>query len=135
MYETILNHLSGTVPSSINNYSSYASCDNIGEFIKHLRNIAYSKGKPRMSIVLEQSERLRDSDANILPVLCRLQELTQDINIIVIFLSSLPIEKFRAATGFMEPVVINFPQYTKGRRCGSLNVIYSKPLVMHELCS
>lgn len=113
MYETILNHLSGTVPSSINNYSSYASCDNIGEFIKHLRNIAYSKGKPRMSIVLEQSERLRDSDANILPVLCRLQELTQDINIIVIFLSSLPIEKFRAATGFMEPVVINFPQYTK----------------------
>ncbi|KAK8741890.1 hypothetical protein OTU49_001997 [Cherax quadricarinatus] len=64
-------------------------------------------------VVLEQSERLRDSDANILPVLCRLQELTQDINIIVIFLSSLPIEKFRAATGFMEPVVINFPQYTK----------------------
>ncbi|XP_045618796.1 origin recognition complex subunit 5 [Procambarus clarkii] len=113
MYETILNQLSGTVPSGINNYTSYASCDNLGDFVRHIRNIGYSKGNPRMAILLEHSERLRDCDANILPVLCRLQELTQDTNIVVIFSSTLPIDKFRATTGFMEPVVIHFPQYTK----------------------
>lgn len=65
--------------------------------------------------MLERSERLRDCDANILPVLCRLQELTQDVNIVVILCSTLPVEKFRASTGFMEPIAFHFPQYTKGR--------------------
>lgn len=65
--------------------------------------------------MLERSERLRDCDANILPVLCRLQELTQDVNIVVILCSTLPVDKFRASTGFMEPIAFHFPQYTKGR--------------------
>lgn len=113
MYETILNQLSGTVPSSNNNYTSYASCDNLGDFTRHIREIAKERGDPRMAIVLERSERLRDCDANILPVLCRLQELTQDVNIVVILCSTLPVDKFRASTGFMEPIAFHFPQYTK----------------------
>ncbi|KAG7169872.1 Origin recognition complex subunit 5-like [Homarus americanus] len=124
MYETILNQLSGTVPTSNNNYSSYASCDNLGDFVGHIRNIG-SKTKQRMAIVLEHSERLRDCDANILPVLCRLQELTRDVNIVVIFLSTLPIDKFRAATGFLEPIVIHFPQYSEEFYKNYINLVLS----------
>ncbi|XP_071551876.1 origin recognition complex subunit 5 [Panulirus ornatus] len=113
MYETILNQLSGTLPSSINNYTSYAACDNLGDFVRHLKNIGYAQGKPRMAIIMEHSERLRDCDTSFLPALCRLQELTQDINILVILSSTLPIDKFRPPTGLMEPIILHFPQYTK----------------------
>ncbi|XP_068200889.1 origin recognition complex subunit 5-like [Palaemon carinicauda] len=113
IYETILNNLSGTIPSSDNGYTSYASCDNFGDFIRFLKLINKDNGKPRMAVVIENSERLRDCDANILPAFCRLQELAEDVNISVIFCSTLPIDKFRSSTGMMEPIVYHFPQYTK----------------------
>ncbi|KAK7071439.1 Origin recognition complex subunit 5, partial [Halocaridina rubra] len=113
MFETILNHLSHHVPSVSNNYTSYASCDNMGDFVHHLRVISLEKGNPRMAIVMENSERLRDCDVNVLPAFSRLQELTRDVNIIVIFCSTLPVDKFRPPTGLMEPVTYHFPQYTK----------------------
>ncbi|KAK4295591.1 hypothetical protein Pmani_031859 [Petrolisthes manimaculis] len=113
MFETVLNQLSGTVLSSSNGYTSYASCDNLGDFVKHIKDIGRNRGMPRIAVVVEHSERLRDQDANIMPVLCRLQELTCSTNIVVIFLSSIPVDKFRASTGFMEPIVVHFPQYYK----------------------
>lgn len=114
MYETILNRLSGTVPSAHNEYAPYVSCDNLGDFVRNINDIAKEKEGQRMAIVLEKSERLRDMDANILPALFRLQELTQNsVNIMVVLTSNLPMEKFRPSSGFMEPIVIHFPQYTK----------------------
>lgn len=114
MYETILNRLSGTVPSSNNDYAPYVACDNLGDFVRNISDIAKEKEGQRMAIVMEKSERLRDMDANILPALFRLQELTQNnANIIVVLTSNLPMEKFRPSSGFMEPIVVHFPQYTK----------------------
>ncbi|XP_050715417.1 origin recognition complex subunit 5-like [Eriocheir sinensis] len=89
------------------------TCDSLGEFVRQLDAASTSFGQPRMAILMEHSERLRDCAANILPGLCRLQEFTSGTNITVIFMSSLPVDKFRISTGFMEPLVIHFPQYTK----------------------
>lgn len=64
-------------------------------------------------IVIEKAELLRDMDANILPVLLRLQELVVD-NVTVILLSEIVWERFRPNTGCFEPLLLHFPDYSKG---------------------
>ncbi|MPC45346.1 Origin recognition complex subunit 5 [Portunus trituberculatus] len=118
LFEAVLSQLTGNVPSLTTGQSSSTSCDSLGEFVHHLATISHTLDQPRMAIaflhqLLEHSERLRDCAANILPGLCRLQEFTPGINITVIFMSTLPLEKFRISTGFMEPLVVHFPQYSK----------------------
>lgn len=113
LFEAVLSQLTGSVPSLTTGQSSSISCDSLGEFVHHLATVSHTLGQPRMAIMLEHSERLRDCAANILPGLCRLQELTPDVNITVIFMSTLSLEKFRISTGFMEPLVVHFPQYSK----------------------
>ncbi|XP_061523182.1 origin recognition complex subunit 5 isoform X2 [Phycodurus eques] len=63
-------------------------------------------------IVLEKAELLRDMDANLLPVLMRLQELVED-NVSVLLLSELPWDTFRPSTGCSEPLPLHFPDYSK----------------------
>ncbi|KAG0277070.1 Origin recognition complex subunit 5 [Linnemannia exigua] len=63
-------------------------------------------------LVLDRAERLRDTAPTLIPVLMRLQELTGR-NICVILITTIVWEKFRSKTGGYEPIVLNFPQYTK----------------------
>ncbi|KAF9408711.1 Origin recognition complex subunit 5, partial [Podila epigama] len=63
-------------------------------------------------LVLDRAERLRDTAPTLIPVLMRLQELTGR-NMCVILISTIVWEKFRSKTGGYEPIVLNFPQYTK----------------------
>ncbi|XP_034667006.1 origin recognition complex subunit 5-like [Drosophila subobscura] len=51
-------------------------------------------------------------DANVLPVLLRLQQLTS-LNLCVILLSQLPFEKFYNKTGLTEVISLHFAQYNK----------------------
>uniref|UniRef100_A0A3P8V6K4 Origin recognition complex subunit 5 n=1 Tax=Cynoglossus semilaevis TaxID=244447 RepID=A0A3P8V6K4_CYNSE len=62
-------------------------------------------------IVMEKAELLRDADANLLPALLRLQELD---NVSVILLSEISWDKFRPNTGCFEPLLLHFPDYSKG---------------------
>ncbi|XP_076015052.1 origin recognition complex subunit 5 [Genypterus blacodes] len=64
-------------------------------------------------IVMERAELLRDMDANLLPALLRLQELVED-NVTVILLSEIVWDKFRPNTGCFEPLLLHFPDYSKG---------------------
>uniref|UniRef100_A0A7N8XJ44 Origin recognition complex, subunit 5 n=1 Tax=Mastacembelus armatus TaxID=205130 RepID=A0A7N8XJ44_9TELE len=63
--------------------------------------------------VMEKAEILRDTDANLLPALLRLQELVED-NVTVILLSEIVWDTFRPNTGCFEPLLLNFPDYSKG---------------------
>ncbi|KAF9944514.1 Origin recognition complex subunit 5, partial [Modicella reniformis] len=107
-------------------------CENINEFVEWCRKICDedsegdSDGKniiqqdhqnPRAQqetryLVLDRADRLRDTAPNLIPVLMRLQELTRR-NMCVILISTIVWEKFRSKTGGYEPVIVNFPQYSK----------------------
>uniref|UniRef100_A0A671W4E1 Origin recognition complex, subunit 5 n=1 Tax=Sparus aurata TaxID=8175 RepID=A0A671W4E1_SPAAU len=63
--------------------------------------------------VMEKAELLRDTDANLLPALLRLQELVDD-NVTIILLSEIVWDKFRPNTGCFEPLLLHFPDYSKG---------------------
>ncbi|KAL7639482.1 UNVERIFIED_CONTAM: hypothetical protein RMT77_009983 [Armadillidium vulgare] len=112
IYERILNQMSDVEPRESNNFSSYASCDNMNDFVRYVKEIDLDR-KERYAFIFEHSERLRDCCANIFPALCRLQELCEDVNVCVVFSSRLSLDKFRVPMGFLEPFVIHFPQYTK----------------------
>nr|XP_002740279.1 PREDICTED: origin recognition complex subunit 5-like [Saccoglossus kowalevskii] len=114
LYEHILNQVGDVIPSPDNNYSCYARCDNMNDFVRLLKNLIEEKelGSRTLFIVLDKAERLRDMDANILPALLRLQELS-NCNICVILISEIVLEKFRTGTGFHEPFVLHFPDYSK----------------------
>ncbi|KAF9927322.1 Origin recognition complex subunit 5 [Linnemannia zychae] len=112
----------------------WQKCENVNEFIEWCRKICdaendatsnghhdrHSLRKPSGGqyknetryLVLDRAERLRDTAPTLIPVLMRLQELTGR-NICVIFISTIVWEKFRSKTGGYEPIVVNFPQYTK----------------------
>ncbi|XP_068611537.1 origin recognition complex subunit 5 [Brachionichthys hirsutus] len=64
-------------------------------------------------IVMEKAELLRDADVNLLPALLRLQELVED-NVTVVLLSEIVWDKFRPNTGCFEPLLLHFPDYSKG---------------------
>lgn len=89
-------------------------CDNMTDFLRYLKHYLLSKEltDETFYIVLDKAERLRDIEANALPAFLRLQELTQ-LNICVILLSQIVWEKFQVGTGFYEPIVIHFPDYSK----------------------
>ncbi|KAG0322196.1 Origin recognition complex subunit 5 [Linnemannia gamsii] len=108
-------------------------CENVNEFVEWCRKICDTKDEidevemsdsqrtgPGSSkhrnetryLILDRAERLRDTAPTLIPVLMRLQELTGR-NICVILITTIVWEKFRSKTGGYEPIVLNFPQYTK----------------------
>ncbi|KAG0231393.1 Origin recognition complex subunit 5 [Actinomortierella wolfii] len=104
-------------------------CENVNEFVEWIRRIcdstdpadvgedtadgqAASTVNETRYLVLDRADRLRETAPSLLPVLVRLQQLTGR-NVCVIMISTIVWEKFRSGTGGFEPVVINFPQYTK----------------------
>ena len=94
--------------------STPPKCDNMTDFLRHLRHSLLSKELTNETfyIVLDKAERLRDIEANALPAFLRLQELTH-LNICVILLSQIVWEKFQVGTGFYEPIVVHFSDYSK----------------------
>ena len=89
-------------------------CDNMTDFLRQLKNSLSSRQltSETFYIVIDKAERLRDIEAKVLPAFLRLQELTQ-LNICVIFISQIVWEKFQVGTGFYEPLVVHFPDYSK----------------------
>ncbi|XP_016962110.1 origin recognition complex subunit 5 [Drosophila biarmipes] len=86
--------------------------DNMLDFVEQLRgwhSASYSKS---FLIAVDNAERLRDMDANVLPVLLQLQQLTS-LNLCVILLSQLPFEKFYNKTGLSEVISLHLAQYNK----------------------
>ena len=89
-------------------------CDNMTDFVRMLRQSITAQGfqNETFYIVLDKAERLRDMEANILPAFLRFQELSK-MNITVIMASEIIWEKFQFGTGFCEPILVHFPDYSK----------------------
>ncbi|EDW03215.1 origin recognition complex subunit 5 [Drosophila grimshawi] len=85
--------------------------DNMLEFVEQLRRW-HGKSARGFLIAVDNAERLRDMDANVLPVLLRLQQLT-GLNICVLLLSQLPFEKYYNKTGLSEIIPVHLAQYNK----------------------
>lgn len=86
----------------------------LSDFVRLYRQqSALSPATQTRYIIMEKAELLRDADANLLPALLRLQELVDD-NVTVILLSELVWDKFRPNTGCFEPLLLHFPDYSKG---------------------
>lgn len=86
----------------------------LSDFVRIYRQqCTESPAKQTRYIIMEKAEMLRDTDANLLPALLRLQELLED-NVTVVLLSEIVWDKFRPNTGCFEPLLIHFPDYSKG---------------------
>ncbi|XP_071960381.1 origin recognition complex subunit 5-like [Antedon mediterranea] len=114
LYEQILNKVAGYQADPSNNYGCYARCDNANDFMRLLKSAIAERGaqEETVYIVLDKAERLRDMQANLLPGLLRLSELSH-CNVCVILISQLVWAKFRTGTGFAEPIILHFPDYSK----------------------
>ncbi|XP_010737218.2 origin recognition complex subunit 5 [Larimichthys crocea] len=85
----------------------------LSDFVRIYRQqCSQTPAKQTRYIVMEKAELLRDTDANLLPALLRLQELVED-NVTVILLSEIVWDKFRPNTGCFEPLLLHFPDYSK----------------------
>lgn len=105
LFDTIVNELFKHKLSRENNFESYAKIDTIEEFLLELGNLDRESS---YLIVIQDAERLRDMEFNIIPVLMRLKENTR-IDISTLFESHLPPEKF----GIPPMPIIYVPNYTK----------------------
>ncbi|XP_014090615.3 origin recognition complex subunit 5 [Bactrocera oleae] len=104
LFENILEYISNEIADDI-------KTENLKDFVEQLRRLQ-SQPEAQYIIALDNAERLRDMDANVLPSLLRLQQLC-GLNICVILISQLPLEKFYCKTGIDDPITLYFPQYTK----------------------
>lgn len=106
LFDTIINSLNGHKLSKASNYANYAKVDSIEDFLKELTSL--DTGKSYL-IAIENAEKLRDMEFNILPVFCKLQEFT-GLNISCVFVSHVAFEKFGAAS---TTNIIHVSNYTK----------------------
>ncbi|XP_070558277.1 origin recognition complex subunit 5-like [Ptychodera flava] len=114
LYEHILNQVAEIVPCPDNSYECYSRCDTMNDFVRLLQKVIAERqlSEETVYIVLDKAERLRDMESNILPAFLRLQELSQ-CNVCVILISEIVFEKFRQGTGFLEPFIVHFPDYSR----------------------
>ncbi|XP_054844662.1 origin recognition complex subunit 5 isoform X2 [Eublepharis macularius] len=91
------------------------SCDSFNDFIRFFkqRTMMLDLQNQTVYVVLDNAERLREMEANILPGFLRLQELT-DQNVTVILLSEIVWELLRPDMGCLEPMPLYFPDYSIG---------------------
>ncbi|XP_073439972.1 origin recognition complex subunit 5 isoform X2 [Dendrobates tinctorius] len=114
LFEQILNQLYNHCPGPENEFSSYKKCDTFNEFVRFYKRAITIQGleNETVYIVLDKADILREMDANLVPGLLRLQELTGN-NVTVIFLTEITWETFRPNTGCLEPLTIYFADYSK----------------------
>lgn len=109
MFERVLRFLFGPDAASL-----LPRCPSLSDFVRIYRQqCLQSPANQTRYIVIEKAELLRDMEANLLPVLVRLQELVAD-NVTVILLSEIVWDHFRPNTGCFEPLLLHFPDYSKG---------------------
>lgn len=106
LFDTIVNSLNGHKLSKASNYVNYAKVDSIDDFLKELSSL--DAGKSYL-IAIENAEKLRDMEFNMLPVFWKLQEFT-GLNISCVFVSHIAFEKLGAAP---TTAIIQVPNYTK----------------------
>uniref|UniRef100_A0A182J817 Uncharacterized protein n=1 Tax=Anopheles atroparvus TaxID=41427 RepID=A0A182J817_ANOAO len=108
-FETLAHGLHDRVLSSENNYSYGRKLEYMKDFLAELRTL-----DPCFSyvIVLENAERLRDMDHNVLPMMLQLPEAT-GLNVSVVLVSSLPFEKYYIRTGLPSLIKLFVPEYTR----------------------
>lgn len=113
LYERILNKLQG-LRCYMADPESYLKCDNMNDFVRMFKQVCEDRGlnSQTMYIVFDRAECLRDKEINILPAFLRLQELTHQ-NVCVILMTEIVWEKFRTGTGYCEPYILHFPDYTR----------------------
>lgn len=113
LYESILNKFHSHHLRKEHNYAPYLKCETLKDFIGDLQQSRTDKDHDSSYIIcLDNAERVRDMDANILPAFMRLPELT-GLNICCILVSQLPFEKYYTKMGLPEVITIYFPQYSK----------------------
>jgi origin recognition complex subunit 5 len=127
LFETVLNQLSGFIPSATNTKQGFAKCDGLAEFVDIIDSDKVCNNDRTIYLVsflfcyintikiLDKAERLRGLGSTLLPGLLRINEFIQK-RICVILLSSIIWEKFRDGTGGCDPIPIHFPVYTEGNR-------------------
>uniref|UniRef100_A0A8C9RP97 Origin recognition complex subunit 5 n=1 Tax=Scleropages formosus TaxID=113540 RepID=A0A8C9RP97_SCLFO len=109
LFEHVLLSLFGS------SHTSLPRGPSLSDFVRLYRQLcSEDPAKQTRYIVLDHAELLRDMSANLLPGFLRLQELVED-NVTVIFLSEIVWDKFRPNTGCFEPLLLHFPDYSKGR--------------------
>lgn len=108
LFETILNELFDHKLCAANNYNPYVKCANMKSFLKEILKL---DKEDSYVIVLEQAEKLRDMEYNILPIFLRLQEMT-NLNICCVLVGMVCWEKFLPKTGLTDVITIHVPQYT-----------------------
>ncbi|XP_061570369.1 origin recognition complex subunit 5 [Cololabis saira] len=97
-----------------NAVSQLPRAPSLSDFVRLYRQQAsQSPASQTRYIVMEKAELLRETDAHLLPALLRLQELVED-NVTVILLSEIVWDQFRPNTGCFEPLLLHFPDYSKG---------------------
>lgn len=88
--------------------NSSVKCDNLMDFIEHLKRL---DNLDRFVIVLDRAEQLRNSmPSNLLPAFLRLGEISK-LNVSVILISQLSFQKYLSKAHIGEPIQIRFPQY------------------------
>lgn len=105
LFETIINALNKHQLSEENNYTPYADADTIEEFLSELSLMDPDKS---YLIAIENAEKLRDMELNIIPVFTKLQEFT-GLNVSCVFVSHIPLSKF----GVSMCHTIHVPDHTK----------------------
>lgn len=105
LFETIINAVNGHELSEENNYAPFAKVEAIEDFVMELALMDPDKS---YLIAIENAEKLRDMEFNILPVFMKLQEFT-GLNISCIFVSHIAFEKF----GVPAMIKIHVADYTK----------------------
>ncbi|XP_029521637.1 origin recognition complex subunit 5-like isoform X1 [Oncorhynchus nerka] len=109
LFEQVLLSLFGSDSASLLSRSP-----SLSDFVRVYKQLCVqASAKQTRYIVLDRAELLRDMEANLLPAFLRLQELVED-NVTVILLSEIVWDKFRPNTGCFEPLLLHFPDYSKG---------------------
>uniref|UniRef100_A0A1Q3EWP7 Origin recognition complex subunit 5 n=1 Tax=Culex tarsalis TaxID=7177 RepID=A0A1Q3EWP7_CULTA len=109
LFETILNRLEGHVPCAANGYRSLTSVDCMKDFVAQLQRLPADRN---YILVVENAERVRDMDHNVLPILLRLPEVS-GLNICTVLVSDLPFEKYFIKTGLSPVVKLFVAEYSK----------------------
>lgn len=89
LFETIINQFYKHELTIENGFESYAKIENIEDFLHELANLDKAGS---YVIIIQDAEKLRDMESNILPVLLHLKENTH-LNLSTLFISHLPPEK------------------------------------------
>lgn len=106
LFETIINAFRDHEPTEDNDYSPDCRLDSIEDFLLELGELNNEKS---YVLAVEEAEKLRDMEFNLLPVFMKLQEYT-GLNITCLLVSHLAFEKIDASANVIK---IHVPDHTK----------------------